>query len=250
MLLPRGAWQALGARLKTKARTLVLHWDAANLKSTEDVAREVDAATPHLDGVLVTTGLGFHGNLADMDLAASDKVLQRLMQVNAIGPSLLSQYCAGKMRVAVRSGRPTPTLLLLSSYSGLVGLAHRAAYCSSKFALNGYLETVHAEYPEVRIVLVCPTSVSTGFRANWKKDMAEQGVKAKEVEANDADLTAEQCVTSVWEDFNCSRSSAQPGLKYTILPSGMTAASNWLIRLPYIGEAFVRPRILAKSSKL
>ena len=80
----------LKARLKTQ-NTLVLHWDAAQLASTTAVAAAIDAATPYLDGVLVTTGLGFHGNLADMTLEASDKVLQRLMQVNAIGPSLLSQ---------------------------------------------------------------------------------------------------------------------------------------------------------------
>ena len=86
-----------------------------------------------------------------MDLAASDKVLQRLMQVNAIGPSLLSQYCAKKMLLSPTRKKVAPTLLLLSSYSGIVGLPHRAAYCASKFALNGYLETVHAEFPDLRI---------------------------------------------------------------------------------------------------
>ena len=81
---------ALKARLKTQ-NAVVLHWDAAQLSSTTAAAAAIDVATPYLDGVLVTTGLGFHGNLADMTLEASDKVLQRLMQVNAIGPSLLSQ---------------------------------------------------------------------------------------------------------------------------------------------------------------
>ena len=41
------------------------------------------------------------------------------------------------------------------------------------------METLHAEYQDLRIVLVCPTSVATGFRGNWKKDMAKQGVEAK-----------------------------------------------------------------------
>ena len=100
---------------------------------------------------LLFAGLGFHGDLASMDLAASDKVLQRLMQVNAIGPSLLSQYCAKKMLLSPTRKKVAPTLLLLSSYSGIVGLPHRAAYCASKFALNGYLETVHAEFPDLRI---------------------------------------------------------------------------------------------------
>jgi len=241
----------LQASLKTPS--LVLHWDAARIESTKEVTRQIDGAVSRLDAALITTGLGFHGDLADMDLEASDKVLQRLMQVNAIGPSLLSQYCAAKMRGGLnglRRGRLAPTLMLMSSYSGLVGLAHRAAYCSSKFALNGFLETVHAEYPELRIVLVCPTSVSTGFRDNWKKDLAKQGVDAKAVEVNKADLTAEDCVAAVWASFDCPTSTAVPGLTYEVLPTGVTAASYWLLRLPFVGERFVRPRILAKSSKL
>jgi hypothetical protein len=38
------------------------------------------------------------GNLEDMGLEQSHNVLNRLMQVNAIGPSLLSQHCAIKLR--------------------------------------------------------------------------------------------------------------------------------------------------------
>lgn len=172
--------------------------------------------------------------------------------MNAVGPSLLSQFCAQKLLASPyrekKNGSTAPTLLLLSSYSGLVGLPHRAAYCASKFALNGYLETIHAEFPQLRIVLVCPTSVSTGFRANWKADMAKNGVSAAAVDANSADLTADQCVAAVWEEFNCPRSAAVPGLRYAVLPTGMTARSFWLLRLPWIGERFVRPRILARSS--
>jgi hypothetical protein len=108
----------------------------------------------------------------------------------------------------------------------------------------------HAEFPELRIVLVCPTSVSTGFRDNWKKDLAKQGVDAKAVDVNKADLTAEECVDAVWASFNCPTASIAPGLSYDILPGGVTAASYWLLRLPFVGERFVRPRILAKSSKL
>lgn len=120
------------------------HWDAARISSTTEVAHRIDQATDIIDAALITTGLGFHGNLGDLSLEESDKTLQRLMQVNAIGPSLLSQYCAQKMQAAATSGITTeaPILLVLSSYSGVVGLAHRAAYCSSKFALNGFLESL------------------------------------------------------------------------------------------------------------
>ena len=56
------------------------------------------------------------------------------------------QFCAAKMKATSALSSVAPTLLLLSSYSGVVGLAHRAAYSSSKFALNGYLESVVCIY--------------------------------------------------------------------------------------------------------
>ena len=67
----------------------------------------------------------------------------------------------------------------------------------------------------MRIVLVCPTSVSTAFRDNWKRDLAKQGVAAASVDVNDADLTAEQCVAAVWDAFD--RVGAPPGLTYEII---------------------------------
>eukprot|EP00040_Diaphanoeca_grandis_P041959 m.263861 g.263861 ORF g.263861 m.263861 type:complete len:291 (+) comp52752_c0_seq1:68-940(+) len=245
------------ARLKfgeqlTTPKSMVIHWDASSFESTSAMARQVDAVTEHLDGVLITTGMGFHGDLSRMSLEDSDRWLQRLMQVNAVGPSLLSQFCAKKLaKSPMLQKNLAPTLLMMSSFSGLVGLPHRAAYCSSKFALNGYLETIFSEFPQLRMVLVCPTSVSTAFRDNWKKTAAEQGLKVQQAAVNDtADLTPEQCVAAVWGKFNCDVSAAVPGFEYDILPKGKTSLAYWLIRLPYIGERFVRPIILGKASKL
>ena len=47
----------------------------------------VRRAMDRLDGALITTGLGFHGDLAAMPLEESHSVLQRLLAVNAVGPS-------------------------------------------------------------------------------------------------------------------------------------------------------------------
>jgi short-subunit dehydrogenase len=239
-----------------------------------------------VDAALITTGLGFHGDLAHMDLAASHKMLTRLFQVNCAGVSMLSQFLvtrcmvvaeaksalseANKKTKALERSYVAPTLLILSSFSGLVGLPHRAAYCSSKFALNGYLEALHAEFPtQVRMVLVCPTSVSTNFRDNWKKEV-ESGDKkpaapgaaaAAAPEVNAADLTPEQCVASVLHSFHSGPSAVKSGSKshaggplgggieYSVLPSGKTAFASWAVRVPWV-QNYVRGRILNKSSKL
>jgi hypothetical protein len=50
----------------------------------------------------------------------------------------------------------------------------------------------------------------------------------------------------VWTSFDVREQGA--GLDYQILPTGMTAASFWLIRLPYIGKNIVRKRILSRAT--
>lgn len=42
--------------------------------------------------------------------------------------------------------------------------------------------------------------------------MSQRGVAAPSVDVNEADLTAEQCVAAVWDNFD--RRGAPPGLVY------------------------------------
>lgn len=60
------------------------------------------------------------------------------------------------------------TLAVTSSISGKFGFPLRSAYASSKFALYGFFETVHAEYYDdnIRVVMVCPGRVKTNISYN------------------------------------------------------------------------------------
>ena len=73
---------------------------------------------------------------------------------------------------------------------------------------------------------------------------------AQEVAVNQPDLTAEECVAAVWAEFNVDAGYSTAGLKYAILPTGITSATQWLLRLPWLGEGYIRPKILNRSSKL
>jgi NAD(P)-dependent dehydrogenase (short-subunit alcohol dehydrogenase family) len=78
-------------------RVDTFHWDASVLSSTETVTEQIEAAIGQhgsVHHVILTTGMGFHGRLEDMDVEGSHKILNKLLHVNAVGPSLLLQYCA------------------------------------------------------------------------------------------------------------------------------------------------------------
>ena len=57
--------------------------------------------------------------------------------------------------------------MVLSSFSGEVGLPMRTAYCASKFALTGFFEALRMETApkrQIDICIICPPSVKTKFR--------------------------------------------------------------------------------------
>ena len=56
-------------------------------------------------------------------------------------------------------------IVVISSYSGEFGLWYRSAYCASKFAVNGFFESLRMEVGEkIDITVVCPITVQTEFR--------------------------------------------------------------------------------------
>lgn len=236
---------AIGAfTAKCKLPTLALHWDAGAIESTTAVLAAIDAATTAVDALLVTTGLGFHGDLKKLSVADSNRALQRMLNVNCVGPSLLAQHCAKKMPTTPDDA---PVILLLSSYSGMIGLPDRAAYCCSKFALNGFAESLYADMPHLRVVLVCPTSVNTGFRDRWKKELgsiATHDVKSATDEK--AALTVEECVAAVWGAFN---QRWRHGVKYVVLKGWNADTASWAIRTWFLGD-YARYRVLKAANKL
>ena len=56
-------------------------------------------------------------------------------------------------------------IVVMSSYSGEIGLMFRSAYCSSKFAVNGLFESLRMEVgDQIAITIFCPITIETDFR--------------------------------------------------------------------------------------
>ncbi len=58
-------------------------------------------------------------------------------------------------------------LVVMSSYSGEVGLIYRTGYCATKFAVTGFFESLRMETKgQISITIVCPPTVDTNLRKN------------------------------------------------------------------------------------
>lgn len=88
--------------------------------------------------------------------------IRRVLEVNLLAPFMLAQVF-GRVMLEQRSG----SIVNVASIAGLVGVADRAAYNSSKHGLIGLTRTLAAEWggQGVRVNAVCPGWVKTEMDA-------------------------------------------------------------------------------------
>lgn len=88
------------------------------------------------------------------------EVDKKIMDVNFFAPVRITKLLLPQM---IKNGGGT--FVTTTSISGRFGFPLRSAYSSSKHALYGFFETIHAEYynQNIRSVLVCPGRVQTNI---------------------------------------------------------------------------------------
>ena len=93
----------------------------------------------------------------------SDDAFRRVLDVNVLG----TVYCTRAALPSIRARRGV--VVTVSSVAGFAPLVGRTAYCASKHALHGFMDSLRAELgsagEDVAIVLVCPTFVDTPIHA-------------------------------------------------------------------------------------
>ena len=82
-------------------------------------------------------------------------------------------------------------IVVISSYSGEFGLWYRSCYSASKFAVNGFFESLRMELDDrIDITVISPPTVQTEFRA---ASLITTDKKASEAEEGST-MTADEAV--------------------------------------------------------
>ncbi len=110
---------------------------------------------PPLDALINNAGYGLFGSTEDL----SDDDLRKQMEVNFFGTFSLTQ----KLLATLRQSRGV--LLTVSSILGRHALPLTGAYCASKFAVEGWMESLSAELKPFQVAsyLLEPGGYPTGF---------------------------------------------------------------------------------------
>lgn len=151
-------------RLRTRAaeegvRLDIRELDVASDASVRQCLEGVRQSHGHIDVLVNNAGAGFFGAMEQTPL----EVLRQLMEVNFYGVWRMTQAVYPTMRER-RSGR----IITISSIAGMLGQPLNDAYSASKFAVEGFMESLAqvARHQGIHISLVQPGPVVTEFINN------------------------------------------------------------------------------------
>ena len=161
----RGALLTLAARREDALATVARECEAlggqvrivpTDVTRKEDCQRLIDTTVStwgRLDVLINNAGISMRALFVETDL----EVLEKVMAVNFWGTVYCTRYAIPHLLEA------RGTVVGISSIAGFKGLPARAAYSASKFAMNGFLETLRIETRRTGMhVLIC----APGFTAS------------------------------------------------------------------------------------
>ena len=172
-----GIGAAIFARLSQEGFETI-SWDLANptpvdVSSTTSVQEAVGRLTAELDAVVLAAGVSRMAKLVD----TTDADWNFQMNVNAFGVF----NCLRALYPRIKDGG---SVVVIDSFGGLRGAAYLSAYCASKFAVTGLIESAAVEFAErkIRINGVCPMYVRTPMESRevaWEAEL--RGITPEEV---------------------------------------------------------------------
>jgi short-subunit dehydrogenase len=151
-----------------------------------DCAESVQKAIETFQGIdILILNAGISGSLpfSEMkDLSLFDK----MMKVNFMGYVNMTFHALPEIKKS--NGR----ICVISSLSGKLGIPLRSAYCSSKFAVNGFFEVLRNELmmdnPNVKITLCVPGWINTSIRDRHVVETQQKYDESKMMSVHDCVL--------------------------------------------------------------
>ena len=140
------------ANLKVDLKVMTL--DVTDKASVEHAVDSIVAEAGGIYGVVNNAGVGLRGYFEDLD----DEDIRKMYDANVFGVMNVTRSVLPHMRKAKR-GR----ILMISSVGGRIGSLGVSTYCSTKFALEGFGESLFMELAPlgIRVSLIEPGIIKT-----------------------------------------------------------------------------------------
>ena len=141
--------------------SLMIGCDISDAEQAQGMIRKILDDFGKIDVLINNAGIGMRRPFSETDLAA----IEEMLRTNYLG-AVYCAHAALPSMIAQRSGH----IVSVSSAAGLIPTLNLAGYCASKFALNGWAESLYYELKPlgVHVSIVCPGPVQTEFNRKFR----------------------------------------------------------------------------------
>lgn len=149
--------------------------DAGSERDNKKIADETLRHFGKIDILINNAGISMRALFEEMDLS----VFHKVMDTNFWGTVYATKYCLPEIL------KNKGTIIGVSSINGYRGTPARTAYTASKYAMNGFFESLRTEVMKrgVHILVACPGFTSSNIRNNaLTADGSIQGESPREEE--------------------------------------------------------------------
>jgi dehydrogenase/reductase SDR family protein 7B len=137
--------------LASGANCHILLMDMENSGEIASKTTEAIGFFGRIDILVNNAGISQRGKAIDTSL----DLVRKMMDINFFGAIGVTHALLPELK------KNKGNIVVISSMSGLFGFPLRSTYSASKFALNGYFETLALEEPEIAVTIVCPGRIKT-----------------------------------------------------------------------------------------
>jgi dehydrogenase/reductase SDR family member 7B len=161
--------------------------DAGKEEDNREMAETAIQQYGKIDILIKNAGISMRALFEDLDL----DVFRKVMDTNFWGTVYATKYCLPEIL------KNKGSIVGVSSVNGFRGTPARTAYTASKFAMNGFFESLRTEVMKrgVHVLVACPGFTASNIRANaLTADGSAQGESPRE---EDDMMTATEVATEI-----------------------------------------------------
>ncbi len=206
-LAKKGNKLVLAGRNKEKLNAILQKMNEVNISAISivtDVCKKEDCKNlinkcitefGRIDVLINNAGISMRALFNESDL----KVIEQVMNTNFWGTVFCTKYALPYLL------QSNGSLVGISSIAGHIGLPERSAYSASKFAMNGFLESVRSENMEndLHVLIACPGFTASNIR---KAALTKDGTPQKESPRNEQKMvTAKKVAKNIIYAIDCKK---------------------------------------------
>jgi dehydrogenase/reductase SDR family member 7B len=175
-----------------KKQGVEAHGFQADVSVEEDNKKMVEEAMKkygRIDILINNAGITMRALFQEVDL----QVIKKVMDINFFGVLYATHACLPEIL------KNKGSIIGISSIAGFRGLPGRSGYSASKFALNGFLETLRTEllHKGVHVLTACPGFTASNTR---KRALNSQGKEQGESPRDENEMmSSEECAQHIYK---------------------------------------------------